>query len=158
MHHFDDYENPTFDLNFKLVRRLYYTSGDFTNINTYTEYYYQFINELTNTSGQIVALYRRYKDTEIRDLDFTYLRMWNGHLFRLNGVTDYDGDKSESTKIELIKVLEAKNSKAITLAIPPRDGGDVSGISQSPDGVGQDVGLISGGDNEVLENSAIIRG
>jgi len=158
MHHFDDYENPTFDLNFKLVRQLYYNTGLFTTRNTYSEYYYQFINELTSPSGQIKKLYRRYKDTEIRDLDFSYLRMINGRLYRLNTVTDFDSDKSASTKIELVKVLEAKNSQAIELAIPPRDGGDVGGLNESPLGVGEDVGVADGGDNDTTENNPLISG
>lgn len=158
VHHFDDYENPTFDLNWKLVNEVFYTTNVVTTINSFSEYYYPFINEITNSSCQLVTCYVRYNALDIRNMDFSLLRMINGKLFRLNEIMDFDDNKEATTKIQLIKVLDAKSSKRIELFVPPRDTSINVGTIGSPNGVGQDVGVIRGGDNEVLENSAIIRG
>ena len=158
VHHFDDYEAPEFDLNFKLVRSLFYTTGAWTSINTYSEYHYEFINEITARSGTLIKCYIRYNPLDIRNIDFSKLKMINGKLYRLNKIIDFDDNIQGTTKIELIKVLEAKNSRRKELFVPPRDGGLGGGTTTSPSGTGEDVGLTTGGDNSTNENANLTIG
>jgi hypothetical protein len=100
VHHFDNKDNPTFDLNFKLVTELYHPATLWTTINTYSEYYDTFIQEVIDSEGKYVVLYRRMNSLMIEQLDWSKLLMWNGALFRLNKIVDFDSEITEITKIE----------------------------------------------------------
>lgn len=120
VHHFDDWENPTFDLNFKLVQEVYYTASVVTNVNTYSEYYDTFIQEMVSPAGKLIDCYVKWHSKDVQRRDFGKLLMINGALFRLNIVKDFDDMVSDSCNIELIKVLKAKKRRAggITYGTP----------------------------------------
>ncbi|MFZ9241099.1 MAG: hypothetical protein ACO22R_08145, partial [Chitinophagaceae bacterium] len=80
--------------------------------NCYSEYYFDFINEMTNSAGQIVKAYVYWKEIDIRNLDFSKLRMINGALFRLNEVNEFAPESEDSTQIELVKVLKARKKNS----------------------------------------------
>ena len=109
IHHFDDYENPTFDINFGLVEEVYYDTDVVTNINTYSEYYSEFIQEMTNRAGKLIECYVKWDSMDVYRRDFGKLLMINGAVFRLNLIEDFAPDVVDTTKIELVKVLKAKN-------------------------------------------------
>lgn len=106
IHHFDDWESPTFDLNFLLPLELYYTTTAFTNVNLYTVYIQKFIQDLIAREAKIIELYVRLNAGDISQLRFERLKMINGALFRLNEVKDWDSDVAESTKVELLKYVK----------------------------------------------------
>lgn len=112
VHHFDDYENPTFDLNFRLVQEVFYDTNIVTNVNSWSEYYEPFILEMTNRAGKLIECYIKWNAQDVYRRDFGKLLMINGAVFRLNKIEDFDTDVAETTKIELVKVLEAKNPPA----------------------------------------------
>jgi len=58
----------------------------------------------------------------------------------------------------LIKVLDAKNSRRKELFVPPRDQSTGTGTTTSPSGAGEDVGLMTGGNNSPNENSNLMLG
>lgn len=118
VHHFDDYLNPFQDLNFGLVKEIYYSSANITTRNSYSECHSQFVLELINPAGQFVTLYVYWNETDIHDLDFRKLIMYNGALFRLNTVTDYDSNKVATTKIELVKIISANKKRVRVIAKP----------------------------------------
>jgi hypothetical protein len=114
VHHFNSYENPTFDLNFKLVSELYYDAFAVTNRNCFSEYYFEIVNEMTNNAGKFIEAYFKLTNEAVNTLDFSKLKMINGALFRLNAVKDFDADFIETTKCELTKVLRARSSGRVT--------------------------------------------
>lgn len=157
IHHFNDWENPTFDLNFKLVNEVYYNASIVTTVNSYTEYYSVFTNELTNRAGQLVTLYVKWDNFTVKNKNFATFQMLDGALYRLNKIVDFDYEIQPVTKIELVKVLEAKKRKAIQLIdkeIAIRN----TPLVTSPNGVGEDVPFVSGGVNAVSSNSIFKRG
>ena len=157
IHHFDDWENPLFDLNFQLVSEVFYSASIVTTVNCFSEYYSIFTNELTNRAGQLVKLSVKWDTQKVKDKDFSKLQKIDGALFRLNKIVDFDEEASPTTKIELVKVLQAKKRAAIQLIdkeIAIRD----TPLIVSPNGVGDDVPFISGGINSVSNNSAFKRG
>ena len=159
VHHFDNYQNPTFDLNWKLVEEVLYATNVVTTINTYSEYYSQFIWEIISSEGKYVQLYRKMNDLQIRQLDWSRLLMWNGSLFRFNRVVDFDSSITEVTKIEMIKVLEARsvNRRQITTAkkLSPL----YTKTKIGAPGVGTGAPILSGGNGmQVLELSNIFKG
>lgn len=160
VHHFDNWENPQYDLNFELVKEVYYATSVVTTVNTYSEYYAPMVNEIISKEGKYVQLYRKLNDIQVQNLDWSKLLMWNGALFRFNKIVDFDSEITEVTKIEIIKVLEARsfNRKQITTAkkLPAVYGA----VKLSPIGnVGTGAPILSGGmKNQTLEISKIVIG
>ncbi len=160
VHHFDNWQNPTYDLNFELVNEVYYATNVVTTVNTYSEYYAASVNEIISKEGKYVSLYRKMNNLQIQKLDWSKLLMWNGALFRFNKILDFDSEVTEVTKIEIIKVIEAKsfNRKQITTAkkLPSIYGA----VKLSPIGnVGTGAPVLNGGEkNQTLEISKIMIG
>lgn len=157
VHHFDNWTNPTMDLNFKLVNEVYYTATVVTTVNCYSEYYSTSINEMTSPAGQFVNVSVVWDEQVIKARDFGKLLMINGGLFRLNEIKEFSADVQTSTEIELVKVLKAKKSRRVQISLPAlaSTGGQV--IS-APGGNGQGTGVISGGLGTSLVNNHQIRG
>lgn len=160
VHHFDNWENPQYDLNFELVNEVFYATNVVTTVNTYSEYYAPIVNEVISKEGKYVQLYRKMNNLQVQQLDWSKLLMWNGALFRFNKIIDFDSEITEVTKIEILKVIEAKsfNRKQITTAkkLPSIYGT----VKLSPIGnVGTGAPVLSGGiKNQTLEISKIVIG
>lgn len=157
IHHFDNWASPTMDLSFMLTNELFHDASVVTTTNCYSEYYQDFINEMTSKGGQIVNTYVFWNEIDIRDLDFSKLIMINGALFRLNEVVEFAPESQLSTKIELVKVLKAKarNRKVIT-KIQPAPMGSV--VITNPTTASNDVGVFVGGLSHGNYSSQIIKG
>ena len=146
VHHFDNWQNPTMDLNFKLVNEVYYTATIVTSANCYSEYYSTFINEMTSPAGKIVNLSVHWNEIDIKNRDFGKLLMIDGSLFRLNLIKEFSADVQTTTEIELVKVLKAKKraGKQIiqgatsviyvdnNIASPPNNSGADTGVISAP--------------------------
>lgn len=157
IHHFDNWASPTMDLSFMLTNELFHDATVVTTTNCYSEYYQDFINEMTSKAGQIVNTYVFWNEIDIRDLDFSKLIMINGALFRLNEVVEFAPESQLSTKIELVKVLKAKarNRKVITKKQPAPMG---SVVITNPTTASNDVGVFVGGLSHGNYSSQIIKG
>jgi len=119
VHHFNSKTNPTFDLNFMLVDEVYYPATVVTTVNSFSEYYFDLINEVVSPEGKLITA-SFYLDNElIEAFNFKRLVMINGALFRVNKIMDFDSDIQATTKVELIKVLKpkTKNTKQLNLPI-----------------------------------------
>lgn len=166
VHHFDDWENPSFDLNFKLVNEVFYSATKVTTENSFSRYYEEFINEMLSPAGKFVRAYVKWNSVEVKNIDFSLLRLINGAVFRLNNITDFDEDNAASAKTEFIKVIKAKNIRRNSLTVGNTQGVfENAGISVDPEppvggggGVGIDVGVSNGGLTSVLFNSKLKKG
>lgn len=160
VHHFDDKDNPTFDLNFKLVNELYYLASTVTTNNIYSVYYDAFIQEIISSEGKYVVLYRKMNSLQVQQLDWSKLLMWNGALFRFNRIVDFDSEINEVTKIEMLKVIEARslNRGAIKLDGYSKPVEDVISHGRPTGGVGVEVSVVTGGSDEVLPTATLTRG
>ena len=150
IHHFNNWNTPTFDLAFRLTKELFYIASTVTNNNCYSAYYFDFINEMTSSAGQIVNTFVYWNETDVKDLDFSKFKMINGALFRLNEVKEFAPESEDSTKIELVKVLKAKKKNRQNLTIPKISPVGV-GLVSSPLGSGVGTGVVSGGKNDSLK-------
>jgi len=112
---------------------------------------------MTNSAGQIVKAYVYWKEIDIRNLDFSKLRMINAALFRLNEVNEFAPESEDSTQIELVKVLKARKKNRQNLTIPAMALTSL-GFVGSPVGVGVDTGVSSGGKGDVLMYSNLSKG
>ena len=156
VHHFDNFENPAFDLNWGLPILFAYNATSVTTDNLYTRYHERFVKEITGKDSKIVTLYARITNADINKLNFAKLIMVNGVLFRLNLISDFDSNVTDSTKIELVKIIEASATAGGGLSTYEEMNYLKSSMVSSPNGVGIDTDVISGGYNDTLQYSQII--
>ena len=115
------------------------------------------MNELTNRAGQLVTLSVKWGNLTVKDKSFAKLQMLDGAMYRLNKIIDFDYEASPVTKIELVKVIDARKKATIQLIdkeIALRNPPDFV----SPNGVGEDADVTNNGNNSISENSNLIRG
>ncbi len=161
VHHFDDMNNPTFDLNFKLVTELYYPATTVTTKNSYSEYYDTFVQEIISPEGKYIVLYRKMNSLKVEQLDWSKLLMWNGALFRFNKILDFDSEITEVTKIEMLKVIEARSANRGPIKVigysKPVEVVLVRG-NRGPVGSGIETTVVTSGRDAVLATANLIRG
>lgn len=158
IHHFNNKDNPTFDFNWQLPEVLSYSATVVTTNNLFSAYHERFVRELTSKDSKIVELSVFYTADSISRLRFEKLKMWNGVLYRLNQVNDFDDDIADTTVIELVKVLEAKSPKKFGIVRPILSlGGLKSPIRKGGLSVDIDAPVIRGGVS-ASTNSRIIKG
>lgn len=155
VHHFDNWQNPTFDLNWGLPILFDYPATLVTSDNLFSRYHERFVKEMTGRDSKIVELYTKISVADINALDFSKSIMWNGVLFRLNQIMDFDTNVADTTKMELVRIIEANSP--VTGSVPWTEISFVD-ISFSPSDVGTDVDISFGGDEEILINSDITFG
>jgi hypothetical protein len=105
--HLDSLDTPTFDLNWGVPDYVYWITGQYPTDNLYF-YHEKFIKELLSRYGKEVQLSVMLDSNDINTLDFRNLVMIDGVVFRLQAIKDYDSGKDESTKVELIRIIEGE--------------------------------------------------
>lgn len=116
--HLDDPFNPTFDLNFGVVKEVYYddtyTTLNWTNANVFNEYHKQFIDEITNENSILFSGYFNLTPKDVYDLDFRNNYYFLQAYWRLNKVIDYNANANSLTKCEFLKLKNVSPFAATT--------------------------------------------
>lgn len=107
VHHVDDVAAPTFDLNFGVPKKIYYTTSAYTTNNLFAENYDVFIKELTSSDSKVYNAYFNINETHLQGNHMANLANVNGVVYRKNMIKDFDATGHETTLCELVKVLEA---------------------------------------------------
>lgn len=160
VHHLDDKDNPSFDLNFGVPKILYYSANGYTTDNLFSRYHERFVREITSADAKLVELFLKTNSNRINKLDFSLLKMWNGVLYRLNEITDFDDDVTDSTRYELVKVIQANSPKRFSIpsgTSPIKDIRDISVISGGQNDINEDVTVLTGGVKGVSISSSITK-
>ena len=105
--HLDSLDTPTFDLNWGVPDFVYWITSQYPTDNLYF-YHEKFIKELLSRYGKEVQLSAMLDSNDINTLDFRNLIKIDGVVFRLQAIKDYDSGKDESTKLELIRIIEGE--------------------------------------------------
>jgi hypothetical protein len=100
-------DTPTFDLNWGVPDFVYWITSQYPTENLYF-YHEKFIKELLSRYGKEVQLSAMLDSNDINTLDFRNLINIDGVVFRLQAIKDYDSGKDESTKLELIRIIEGE--------------------------------------------------
>lgn len=104
--HFDDPDAPTNDLNFGATRELFFTlATGGLDVNQFNIYYSSYMAEITNADSKLITAYVRLTKKDIADLDFSRWVWIDGGLFRINKLIDYNATSDDTTKAELLKVI-----------------------------------------------------
>jgi len=110
--HLNDPYNPTLDLSFGIPYEVYWTTNaetsqiwKYSNANLFNIFWRDYVNELTDKDAKKITLYLNLSPVDVMNLDFRQLIQINGVVFRIHTIHDYDANSSESTKVDLVKVL-----------------------------------------------------
>lgn len=118
--HLDDPDAPTNDLNFGVVRELFFilVTGDLSKTQ-FNVYWSTYMAEITDKDSKmmIASFYLTPKD--ILELDFSKYIWVDGAVFRINSIKDYNASRPSDCLIELIKVNHTTYSAAGSGESPP---------------------------------------
>ena len=103
--HLDDPTTPTQDLLFGAPSAVYYDATAYPTGNLFNLYWSDYIGEQSHKDCRVVELYIRLSDADIAVIDFSRLISIEGKWYRLNKVTDYVAGGLDSTKVELVTVI-----------------------------------------------------
>jgi hypothetical protein len=105
--HFDNPNTPTTDLNFGVPNEtLFILSASYPTANLFTAFWGDYLAEITGKDSKLLTCYLYLTIQDIYSLDFANLIYLNGGLWRINKIIDFNPNIFQTTKVELLKVLE----------------------------------------------------
>lgn len=138
--HFDHPYNPTLDINFGLVKELFYDDNInpivWTNNNLYNKYWSKFINEITSKDSKLVKVFVNMSHANFKEWSFRDSYYFNNAYHRLNKEVGFNPTNQELTKIEFIKIKESP----LFIATSNITTGAPEGIELPPPGADNDDG------------------
>lgn len=105
--HTDDPITPTKDLNFGVLQEPYYTyvAAKFTTNNLYNRYHKNFILNVTSKNSKVMTAYLWISPLDIKTFSFRKKYFIDNAYYIVNKIIDYNPYETQSTKVELIKIL-----------------------------------------------------
>ena len=105
--HTDDAITPTRDLNFGVLQEPYYTyvAAKFTTNNLYNRYHKNFILNVTSKNSKVMTAYLWLSPLDIKTFSFRKKYFIDNAYYIVNKIIDYNPYETQSTKVELIKIL-----------------------------------------------------
>lgn len=104
--HLDDPFNPLADINWGATKEVFYNASAVTAANLFAGYWSEYIAEITDKDSKLLTCSLKLNEVDIYNLDFSKLIYIDGSLWRLNKVLDYNPMDFNTTKVELLKVIE----------------------------------------------------
>lgn len=104
--HVDDPKNPQEDISWGSPRELFFSASSYTAANLFNGYWSEYIAEITDKDSKLLTCSLKLNEVDIYNLDFSKLIYIDGSLWRLNKVLDYNPMDFNTTKVELLKVIE----------------------------------------------------
>ena len=106
--HLNNPTTPTIDINFGAPQQLFFnlTSGDLS-YNLFNVYYSPYMAEITDKDSRLLTGFFHLNELDIFNLDFAKFIFINGGLYRLVKVYDYSPDTYDTTKVDLLRVIDA---------------------------------------------------
>jgi hypothetical protein len=161
---------PTLDLSWGVPKRVYfsYPNQTWTTNNLYNKYYSQYFNQITDKNSKLIRtkFYLTANDIHAFDFQKPIFTVINGQqgYYLVNKIEEYNPLVSETTTVELLKLIDYAVFVPDAITIDPGPGGDSStsgakvmggNYVQGPDNtnVGQDS-MVSGGSGNYISNSA----
>ena len=104
--HLNDPDAVSNDLNFGAPRELFFilVSGAL-NVNQFNVYYSSYMAEITDKNSRLLTCNVKLSDTDIYNLNFASFKYIDGGLYRLTKLIDYTPEANETTKAELLRVI-----------------------------------------------------
>jgi len=105
--HLNDPINPSLDINFGAPQQLFFnlTSGNLSN-NLFNNYYSPYMSEITDKDSRLVTGFFHLNQIDIFNIDFSVFIFLDGGLYRLIKVYDYAPESNDTTKVDLLRVID----------------------------------------------------
>jgi len=105
--HTDDPQDPTVDLSFGIPKEVFYIYAEskFTNNNLYNRYHKNFIQNVTSKNSKVMTAYLWLSPLDIKLFSFRKKYFIDNAYYIVNKIIDYNPYEVQSTKVELIKIL-----------------------------------------------------
>ena len=105
--HLDDPIEPTLDLNFGAPNEVYFKlTNPYPSANLFNAWWDEYLAEIINKDSKLLSCYLYLTVQDIYSLDFAQLIYIDGALWRLNKVIDFNPNIVQTTKVELLRVIE----------------------------------------------------
>ncbi len=105
--HLDDPIEPTVDLNYGAPNEFYFKlTNPYPSANLYNAWWDEYLAEIINKDSKLLSCYLYLTVQDIHSLDFAQLIYIDGALWRLNKVVDFNPSIPQTTKCELLRVIE----------------------------------------------------
>ena len=105
--HLDDPLEPTIDINFGVPNEFYFTLfNPYPTANLFNSWWDEYLAEIINKDSKLLSCYLYLTIQDIYSLDFSQLIYIDGALWRLNKVLDFNPSIPQTTKCELLRVIE----------------------------------------------------
>lgn len=108
--HLNNPSSPSTDINFGAPQQLFFnlTSGNLT-YNLFNLYYSAYMSEITDKDSRLLTGFFDLKELDIFNLDFAKFIFIDGGLYRLIKVYDYSPENNDTTKVDLLRVIDKFN-------------------------------------------------
>jgi hypothetical protein len=103
--HLDDPFTLGNDIGFGAPKEIYFDATSYPTTNLFNAYYSDYMAEVTDKNSKLLSCNVLLNTLDILNLDFSKLIYIDGSLFRLNKVTGYNPIDYQTTKVELLKVI-----------------------------------------------------
>jgi hypothetical protein len=105
----DDPFNPTYSLAFDFPKEVYYNyvQAQFTNNNLYNRYHKNYLKNLIDKDAKFVTKYLWLNEKDIYLFNFRNRLFIDGAYYIVNKIENYNPLELTSTKVELVKLLDA---------------------------------------------------
>lgn len=101
----DDPYNPTYDLGWGKVQKIYWGSQVYPNQNLTQMWYSSTLNELEDVNSKLVTANFYLSANEMSDFDFRDIILLDNNYYRVNKIMDYDPNSTDkTTRVELYKL------------------------------------------------------
>jgi len=105
--HLDDPILPTTDINFGVPKEVYFSlTNPFPSANLFNVWWDSYIAEIISKDSKLLSCYLYLTVQDIYSLDFAQLIYIDGALWRLNKVIDFNPSIPQTTKVELLRIIE----------------------------------------------------
>ena len=106
--HLNNPTTPTIDINFGAPQQLFFnlTSGDLS-YNLFNVYYSPYMAEITDKDSRLLTGFFDLTEIDIFNIDFAKFYFIDGGLYRLIKVYDYSPETNDTTKVDLLRVIDA---------------------------------------------------
>jgi hypothetical protein len=106
--HLNNPTTPTIDINFGAPQQLFFnlTSGDLS-YNLFNVYYSPYMAEITDKDSRLLTGFFDLTELDIYNIDFAKYYFIDGGLYRLIKVYDYSPENYDTTKVDLLRVIDA---------------------------------------------------
>ena len=98
----------TNDINFGAPKEIQFVTASYPTTNLFNAYYSTYMAEITSKDSKLLTCNALLNTTDIMGLNFTKYVWLDGILFRLNKVEGFNPMEYNTTKINLLKVIETK--------------------------------------------------